>query len=129
MFKKVLACFALAGFVLAAPAMAGTHGSMHHDGNMPKNVSNVSDVQNMPDETIVYVQGYLTQNLGDEMYTFQDNSGTITVEIDNDLMMGNQSSPDTLVWIAAEVDRNGDVVALEAEEIQFLPAAGNQASM
>jgi uncharacterized protein YdeI (BOF family) len=67
----------------------------------------------------------LIQNLGNEMYTFKDDSGTLTVEIDDDLMDANMYSPTTLVWIAAEVDKQGDVVALEAEEIQFMP---NQAS-
>lgn len=90
-----------------------------------KPISQVSDVKNMNDETMVYIQGYLIQNLGDEMYTFQDNSGTLTVEIDDSLMGNNMYSPTTLVWIAAEVDKEGDVVSLDAEEIQFMP---NQAS-
>ncbi|MBQ8480984.1 MAG: NirD/YgiW/YdeI family stress tolerance protein [Alphaproteobacteria bacterium] len=93
--------------------------------NTNKPISQVSDVQNMADDTTVYVQGYLIQNLGNEMYTFQDDSGTLTVEIDDDLMGANMYSPTTLVWIAAEVDKQGDVVALDAEEIQFMP---NQAS-
>lgn len=122
MLNKILSCLAVAGFLCATPAMADNHG------NMQKNISTVSDVQNMPDDTIVYIQGYLTQNLGDEMYTFQDNSGTITVEIDDDLLMGNQTNPNTLVWIAAEIDKDGDIVSLDAEEVQFMPASNNQAN-
>lgn len=90
-----------------------------------KQISHVSDVKNMPDDTMVYIQGYLTENLGNEVYTFQDDSGTMTVEIDGDLMNPNAFSPSALVWIAAEVDKKGNIVSLEAEEIQFLP---NQAS-
>ena len=115
--------------ILAAAAMmfgvtSANAASMASD-NTEKPVSQVSDVKNMADDTTVYIQGYLIQNLGNEMYTFQDDSGTLTVEIDDDLMGNNMYSPTTLVWIAAEVDKEGDVVSLDAEEIQFMP---NQAS-
>lgn len=111
-FLSVLA--AVAVMFGAAAAEAGTSQS-------DKPVSQVSAVQNMPEDTVVYVQGYLIQNLGNEMYTFQDDSGTITVEIDDDLMAPPSTMPNTLVWIAAEVNKDGNVTSLEAEEIQFLP--------
>lgn len=109
--------------VICGAFAANAASSASDNSNKP--ISQVSDVQNMADDTTVYVQGYLIQNLGNEMYTFKDDSGTLTVEIDDDLMDANMYSPTTLVWIAAEVDKQGDVVALEAEEIQFIP---NQAS-
>jgi uncharacterized protein (TIGR00156 family) len=109
--------------VICGAFAANAASSASDNSNKP--ISQVSDVQNMADDTTVYVQGYLIQNLGNEMYTFKDDSGTLTVEIDDDLMDANMYSPTTLVWIAAEVDKQGDVVALEAEEIQFMP---NQAS-
>ena len=122
MKNKIISLAAACAFVFGA--FAANAASMGSD-NSAKPVSQVSEVKNMPDESTVYIQGYLIQNLGNEMYTFQDDSGTLTVEIDDDLMANNTYSPTTLVWIAAEVDKEGDVVALEAEEIQFMP---NQAS-
>lgn len=114
---KFLSILAAAGIVFGAAAVsAGAMGS-----KTDKPVSHVSAVQNMPEDATVYIQGYLIQNLGNEMYTFQDDSGTITVEIDEDLMAPSATSPNTLVWIAAEVNKDGDVTSLEAEEIQFLP--------
>lgn len=113
-----------AAFVIMCGAFTANAASSASE-NSNKPISQVSDVQKMSDESTVYIQGYLIQNLGNEMYTFQDDSGTITVEIDEDLMGSNMYSPTTLVWIAAEVDKQGDVVALEAEEIQIMP---NQAS-
>ncbi len=115
-FLSVLAAF---GIMFGAVANAGT------TDKSDKPISHVSAVQNMPEDTMVYIQGYLTQNLGNEMYTFQDDSGTITVEIDGDLLAPTAATPNTLVWIAAEVNKDGNVTSLEAEEIQFLP---NQAS-
>ena len=86
MKNKLLSCVAAAAIVLAsANAMAGDHGKMKHDGaNKP--VSKVSEVQNMADDSMVYVQGYIIQNLGNDNYMLQDGSGQIMVEIDDDLI-------------------------------------------
>lgn len=122
MNNKILSILAAAAMIFGATSVNAA--SMASDST-EKPVSQVSEIKNMPDESMVYIQGYLIQNLGNENYTFQDDSGTMTVEIDDDLMGSNAYSPTTMVWIAAEVDKQGDVVALEAEEIQFMP---NQAS-
>lgn len=115
MKSKFLSVLAALGVVFGAVAVnAGTTQA-------DKPISQVSAVQNMPEDTMVYIQGYLIQNLGNEMYTFQDDSGTITVEIDGDLLAPTAATPNALVWIAAEVNKDGNVTSLEAEEIQFLP--------
>jgi uncharacterized protein (TIGR00156 family) len=126
MKNKLLSCAAAAAIVLAsANAMAGDHGKMKHDGaNKP--VSNVSEVQNMADDSMVYVQGYIIQSLGNDNYMLQDGSGQIMVEIDDDLMNNATITPQTVVWIAATVDQQtGQPVSLEAEEIQIMPEGTN----
>ncbi len=126
MKNKLLSCAAAAAIVLAsANAMAGDHGKMKHDGaNKP--VSKVSEVQNMADDSMVYVQGYIIQNLGNDNYMLQDGSGQIMVEIDDDLMNNATITPQTVVWIAATVDQEtGQPVSLEAEEIQIMPEGTN----
>lgn len=123
-YKFLSVCAAL-GMMFCAAANAGNMPSAPEN----KPISQVSDVNNMPEDTMVYIQGYLINNLGNEMYTFQDNSGSITVEIDDDLLAANSATPNTLVWIAAEVNKDGNVTSLEAEEIQFLPSqASNSAN-
>lgn len=122
MKNKILSILAAGAVVFGA--FTADAASMASE-NSAKPISQVSDVKNMPDDSMVYIQGYLIQSLGNENYTFQDDSGTMTVEIDDDLMGSNTYSPTTMVWIAAEVNKEGDIVALEAEEIQFMP---NQAS-
>ena len=120
MKSKFLSVLAALGVVFGAVAVnAGT--MQNSDASSDKPISHVSAVQNMPEDTMVYIQGYLIQNLGNEMYTFQDDSGTITVEIDGDLLAPTAATPNALVWIAAEVNKDGNVTSLEAEEIQFLP--------
>lgn len=85
-----------------------------------KPVTNVADASNMPEDTIIYIQGTLTQNLGNEMYIFTDDSGNITVEIDDDLMKGQSFTPNMAVIITASIDKEGNVTSLDAEEVEFV---------
>ena len=118
---KFLSIMAAIG-VLFGTQSSAIAGTMPSSAASDKPISKVSDVQNMSDDSTVYIQGYLIQNLGNEMYMFQDNSGTISIEIDDDLLASNTVAPNALVWIVAEVNKDGQVTSLEAEEIQFLPS-------
>ena len=92
-----------------------------------KPVSKISDVKAMPDDTEVVIQGVIVQNLGDDNYLVKDDSGTVNIEIDEDLVQGNTITPEAEVLITATVDQEGNVTSLEAEEIQFVPT--DQANM
>ena len=120
MKNKFLVCLTAAGLLLSSTVYAGMASSDDHSSDA-KPISKISAVQNMPDDSMVYIQGYITQNLGNEMYVFQDDTGSMNIEIDDELMAGNATSPTTVVWIAAEVNKEGDITSLEAEEIQFMP--------
>ena len=134
---RILACLALAGLVYGGAASAmnnAAHSDSHTpaaqqmmSGNSAKPLSKVSELNSKNDDDMVYVQGFIVQNLGDDMYVFQDQSGTINVEIDDDLMQ-NAVTPNTMVWIAATVDKDGQITSLDAEEIQILPANENTAN-
>lgn len=87
-----------------------------------KPVSKISDVKAMPDDTEVVIQGVIVQSLGDENYLVKDDSGTVNIEIDEDLVQGNTITTETEVLITATVDQEGNVTSLEAEEVQFVPA-------
>lgn len=135
---RILACLALAGLVYGGAASAMNNNAHSNDSshsasqqmmstNSSKPLSKVSELSNKNDEDMVYIQGFIIQNLGNDMYVFQDQSGTINVEIDDDLMQ-NAVTPNTMVWIAATVDKEGQVTSLEAEELQILPANENTAT-
>lgn len=87
-----------------------------------KPVSKISDVKAMPDDTEVVIQGVIVQSLGDENYLVKDDSGTVNIEIDEDLVQGNTITPEAEILITATVDQEGNVTSLEAEEVQFVPA-------
>lgn len=56
------------------------------------------------DDTKVQLRGYIVKSIGDEKYQFRDNTGTITVDIDDDLWNGKAISAKTPVTIYGEVD-------------------------
>ena len=116
----------LTGLAVVCATLFSFNANADNHNAKNANISKVSDVKNMADDTTVYIQGYLVQNLGNEMYVFQDDSGKINVEIDDDLLSG-AIAPNAIVWIAATVDNEtGQPVSLEAEEIQLVPANSNQ---
>ena len=87
--------------------------------NMVRTVptTTVSEALLMEDNSPVALVGTITQNLGDEKYQFTDNTGTIVVEIDNEDWNGITPSPNDMVDITGEIDKNGNVVEVDAETI------------
>ena len=86
-----------------------------------KPVSKISDVNNLPDDAEVVIQGVIVQDLGNDNYLVKDDSGTVNIEIDEDLVQGNTITPEAEVLITATVDKEGTVTSLEAEKVQFVP--------
>lgn len=113
-FLSMLAICGLA--LLSSNAMAANTAK-----TTTKPVSKISDVKAMPDDTEVVIQGVIVQNLGDDNYLVKDDSGTVNIEIDEDLVQGNTITPEAEVLITATVDQDDNVTSLEAEEVQFVP--------
>jgi len=64
----------------------------------------VDQVKGMGDDSKVWVEGYIVQKNGDEKYLFQDSTGSIIVEIDDDAWHGLVIGPTDTVRIYGEVD-------------------------
>jgi len=73
----------------------------------------VNEVLAMRDDAYVVLRGRIVRNLGGERYLFQDDTGTLSVEIDYELWQGQYIGPEDLVEIHGEVDR--DLFSLEVE--------------
>lgn len=56
------------------------------------------------DDTRVQVKGYVVKAMGDEKYQFRDATGSITVDIDDELWHGKAVSANTPVTLVGEVD-------------------------
>ena len=68
-------------------------------------IATVKQVMEMRDDIPVIVQGNIVQRLGDEMYLFEDSTGSIRVEIDDDEWRGQTITPEDKVKLYGEVDR------------------------
>ncbi len=89
------------------------------------NVISVEQIQGLNDDTYVILQGNITQALGDEMYVFSDGTGTINVEIDDDDWNGLNVGPNDLVVIRGEIDKNGNVLEVDVDEVTLANQAQN----
>ncbi|MDQ9022210.1 NirD/YgiW/YdeI family stress tolerance protein [Acinetobacter sichuanensis] len=70
----------------------------------------------------VQLQGYVVKAIGDEKYQFRDKTGTITVDIDDDLWKGKAVSASTLVTLSGEVDvdyKPTKRVEIEVDAVKF----------
>lgn len=68
-------------------------------------IATVKQVMEMRDDVPVIVKGNIVQRMGDEMYLFEDSTGTIRVEIDDDEWRGQTITPTDTVKLYGEVDR------------------------
>lgn len=97
--KKILSVSAAAlilGFTTASYAAFIGPGS--------SNIATVSQVKEMRDESKVIMQGHIESHLGGEYYLFKDQSGSIKVEIDDDVWKGVNVTPQDKVEISGEID-------------------------
>jgi uncharacterized protein (TIGR00156 family) len=64
----------------------------------------VQKATTLADDSKVQIKGYVVKSLGKEKYQFRDATGSITVEIDDDLWQGKAVSAKTPITIQGEVD-------------------------
>ena len=103
--KKILALSFAALISATLNASAQNNNKVfQNDPNMQ--IISVSEIANLPDETYVTLKGNITGKSGNEMYIFTDNSGTIALEIDGDTWEGINVTPDSIVIIEGEIDKN-----------------------
>lgn len=110
---------ALPALALCATAFAA--GAQETGGFAgPDNARSVTaaDAAGLPDDTDVRITGYIVRSLGDEKYEFRDDSGTLTVEIDDDEWRGVQVTPDVQVELRGEIEQESDGPELEVESLR-----------
>ncbi len=98
--------------VLGMMAIFGAHAEFVNAPAAPAHVGFVGDdvivtvrqVKEMRDDVPVTVKGNIVQRMGDEKYLFEDATGSITVEIDDDDWRGQTVSPNDTVKLRGEVD-------------------------
>ena len=79
----------------------------------------VAQALELSDDAQVRLSGVITESLGDEKYRFQDDSGNLVVEIDDDEWRGLEATPETRVTLWGEIDKDWNQVELDVERIEL----------
>lgn len=101
---KKISVLALLGVIAAVPGFAASNNM--NNNNMMTVVS-VREVRDMPDDSPVIIRGYMLRQNGENSYVFQDDTGTINLEIEEEDWGGQTFSPNDFVEVWGEVDKNG----------------------
>ena len=82
--------------------------------------STVAQAKDANDNDHVVLEGFVINKIRDNKYTFRDNTGEITVEIDHDVFRGKEVKPETKVQIKGEVDKDWNKVSIDVDTIEIL---------
>jgi len=79
--------------------------------------STVAQAKTLSDDTPIILEGNIVKHLGKDKYLFRDQTGDITVEIDNDEWNGvTITSKDTII-IYGEVDKDWNSIEIDVDSI------------
>ncbi|AOA59884.1 hypothetical protein BFG52_05475 [Acinetobacter larvae] len=104
-----------------AAAQAQQH-AVNQDAIAAMTLSTVQQALNYADDRKVKLRGYVVKAIGDEKYQFRDQTGTITVDIDDELWQGRAISANTPITIWGEVDidyKPMKRVEIDVDGVQF----------
>ncbi|MBQ0013150.1 MAG: NirD/YgiW/YdeI family stress tolerance protein [Proteobacteria bacterium] len=115
---KKISMIAVAAALMSGAAVAG---QMMHNNNVKSapSVMMVEDIEMLNDDSRIVAQGYLVQNMGNDIYVFQDAMGDkIMVDIDDDAWGEVMVGPNDMVMIMGELDKNGNDIQIDVDTIK-----------
>ena len=113
---KKISILAFCTIIPIFSAMAGNKAQNIVHQNAPVYWS-VSEIVDMPDNTPVVLLGRITKNMGNEIFVFEDASGTIMLQIDEEDWNGNTVRVDDVVTVYGHIDKNGNMTEVEVDSI------------
>lgn len=128
MKKTLILTTLMASLVVTSPMVMAHHTPEHTAETLQNKLAkDVATAKLRADGAPVQLKGYLIKKTGDERYTFEDRTGSITVEIDDELMKnrkikvdGNKTKAVTLIG-EADVELQPDglrLVKINVEKIR-----------
>src|SRR5574344_2257916 len=97
MTKTSFVSIALGATLLVSNASAQTAQGGFSSAPAQNSTITIAEIANLPDDSMIMLQGNILNKIGHETYLFQDKTGTINVEIDNDEWNALTVSPDDVV--------------------------------
>ncbi len=113
-------CLAAGGFSETAPAkqQAGTDSFYNLE---PRQVSTLKDVMRMNDKSMVRVRGNIVKATGQpQHYTFEDKTGTIKLEIRDEVWAGQDVSPDNTIEVLGKLDIDSWSTEIKVKQLRIV---------
>ena len=114
---KKISVLALVAFMPICGAFAGPAKNMNNNMNTQPAVWSVTEVVSLPDDTPVVMRGRITKNMGNNIFVFEDGSGTIMMEIDEESWNGNTVRVDDIVTVYGSVDKGSNYTEIDVDSI------------
>ena len=124
--KKLAAMVAVVA-LCSAPVLAAQQGGFsgptatqsQGGGFVGPNGSNttVESAKSMRDDAWVTLRGNIVERISDDLYLFKDATGTVNVDIDHKRWNGVTVTPQDLVEIQGEVDKDWNSVEIDVKQI------------
>ena len=83
-------------------------------------LSTVVEDSEMEDDTKVMLEGFILSQSGDEEYIFGDDTGEISVEIDDDSWRGQNPNEKIKVRIMGELEKDGTSEVIDVEILEII---------
>ena len=106
----VAALLALCVALAAGPAFAQT-------GDEPK-LTPIKEVWDLPAETPVAVEGYITKGLAPNKYILDKDGDQVRVNIDSDAWGGDPTDDKQLIVVYGETSKRGRTVEIEVTKVE-----------
>ncbi|MDR2191298.1 MAG: NirD/YgiW/YdeI family stress tolerance protein [Endomicrobium sp.] len=113
MKKGLIACF-IAGLFLTALAASAVKAGYVGPGALRVSVAEAKKLKN---NKPVILSGKIEKFLGDEKYLFSDNTGTIQLDIDDEIWKGLSVDQNDTVEISGEIDKEFTGIEIEVDAI------------
>ena len=111
--NKILSVSALAMVVTFS---TGAFAAFQGPGLAPVTVA---EALQMKDDTAVVLNGQIEKSLGNEKYLFKDATGSVTVEIEDEDWRGLDVTPENVVTIKGEVDKEMFSTEIDVDTIEL----------
>ncbi|HDG1698005.1 TPA: YgiW/YdeI family stress tolerance OB fold protein [Kluyvera ascorbata] len=125
---KKLAAIAAILALASAPALAATQGGFSGPSTTTTlaggfvgpngTVTTAANAKTMRDDTWVTLRGNIIERVSDDLYIFKDASGTVNVDIDHKRWNGQTITPQDVVEIQGEVDKDWNSVEIDVKQIR-----------
>ena len=126
---KKIAAVAIILVLASAPAFAANQGGFsgptstttsQTGGFVGPNgtVTTAANAKTMRDDTWVTLRGNIIERVSDDLYIFKDSSGTVNVDIDHKRWNGQTITPQDVVEIQGEVDKDWNSVEIDVKQIR-----------